>query len=551
MTLKFTSKIKLLLVSLIAIFFSFTYSHADEITFAVAPSKIVDLILEPGDSKVIEFNIGNQSKFPSNEKSKFNLYEFGVHIQPSLLDSDMNPIASKGILNVDTPSVKIKPNQSKPIKLKISIPKDFEKNEYIIHLSFTRTPLKSVETSGSTNAVSSIKVPIYIGVGNPSEYSKLKTDFNVDKFDIDFGERNSIFHYVTQNLKSLFTINPVKVYSVFENIKENNIYVVNKDGNTKIDLPRNNTVYLKDVVSQSKKLSDTHYFYVPKELLNITIANILFEEEKVVFSLKNNKQVILNCNNTIRDDLRTQINSLLPSLDGNNPTINYFLETLKVPKNKNFSPHDYNLLIKLANSGQKTTHVSAIVNLVKDNTSNIESNKVDILTINKGDLSSIKIPLKSVSSWTDGRYSLYGDFIDTKKVHKKSSYNFDVDSSIRSTIFNLTLTIYTSILLILLLTSICIFTIIKKRKPCTGYIIYTGSEFNDVDINTHTILDNNKDLSLSDIKITDILDLSIRKKPSRNSKVINTLPKGTLIKVLDISESENIKWGHIEIIKTK
>lgn len=63
----------LVAITAIILFFSSNIDvHADELAFAVAPSKIVNLVIEPGDSEVLTFKVGNRSIFPTHQVEKMN-----------------------------------------------------------------------------------------------------------------------------------------------------------------------------------------------------------------------------------------------------------------------------------------------------------------------------------------------------------------------------------------------------------------------------------------------------------------------------------------------
>ena len=176
--------------------------YADELSFAVAPSKIVNLVIEPGTKETLTFKVGNRSVFPSHQVEKNELYNFEIMVEGKMYEADGTEVVNKDIISVSSDVLRCKPNQSASVDVTIDIPKDFEQNSYEISVIFTRMPIAGVEDTSNTNAITSIKVPVYLGVGDPAQYANLKTDFEVEEFKIDLGEEKSKTKYVLGYLKN-------------------------------------------------------------------------------------------------------------------------------------------------------------------------------------------------------------------------------------------------------------------------------------------------------------------------------------------------------------
>ena len=79
----------LAITTMILVFFSSNINvYADELSFAVAPSKVVNLVIEPGSKEVITFKVGNRSIFPSHQVEKNELYNFEILVEGKMYDSD-------------------------------------------------------------------------------------------------------------------------------------------------------------------------------------------------------------------------------------------------------------------------------------------------------------------------------------------------------------------------------------------------------------------------------------------------------------------------------
>ena len=223
-----TFKKKNLFLLILSMFLTFSFLeknvYADEINFAVSPSKVVNMVIEPGKSETIKFKVGNRSVYPAHQTEKKDLYEIAVVVEGQITKQDGTTIDPEGIIKISDTLLKAKPNEkAAETTVEIKIPKDFEKNSYRVDIVFTRNPIKGIEDTTNTSAITSIKVPVYLGVGDPNEYANLKTDYKIKDLNIDLGEEGTIFKYALSNLKELITLNPFKVYDVFSGIKEKDI----------------------------------------------------------------------------------------------------------------------------------------------------------------------------------------------------------------------------------------------------------------------------------------------------------------------------------------
>lgn len=557
-------KKKNLFLLIISMFLTFGFLsnnvYADEINFAVSPSKVVDLVIEPGKSETIKFKVGNRSVYPSHQTEKKDLYEISVVVDGQIIKQDGTVVNSDGIIKISDTLLKAKPNEkAAETTVEIKIPKDFEKNSYRVDIIFTRNPIKGVEDTTNTSAITSIKVPIYLGVGNKDEYSNLKTDFEIKDLNIDLGEESTVFKYALSNLKELITLNPFKVYNVFSGIKNKDIYVINKDGKISADVLSGIYTELKNVVSYTNKTNDNKYVKITKEDENKEVSNVYFEDKLVNFRLTDGTSIGIECHNKVRDHIRAQINTLIKEHNLTKPRFKFFLDNLLVPSNKNFNILEYKANMKIQNTGEKENFVSANIYLKKDSTYEVGKQQVELLTVMKDETIDVNIPLDITSEITSGSYALTANFIDVKNNVKTKTFNFTIDLGIDKTIFKVTLILY---ILLLFVASVIIYFLIKMLKDKKGAIGFIQSGYSNIEISEENFniygaifeLENLEDLS----KLVRIHnnDTILRNKPSMdNSKQIAILQSAEVVELLETNvESlgeDMISWTKVRYKKVK
>lgn len=541
--------------ALILFFSSNINVHADELAFAVAPSKIVNLVIEPGSSQVLTFKVGNRSVFPSHQVEKNELYNFEIKVEGKMFDSEGTEISNKDIIKVGEPILRCKPNEAVSVDVKIDIPKDFEKNSYEASIVFTRMPIEGVEDTTNTNAITSIKVPIYLGVGNPEEYSRLKTNFEVEKFNLNLGEEKTIASYVIDNLKQLITLNPFKVVDVFKSISEKELYAIKNRDITTIDTISDIFTDLENVITDDeKKISKNKYVLASKEDYSKAVKNIYFEDKVVKFQLDKNKTIVIKCENGVRDNIRTQINNLIKEHSLKSPSFAFFVENLRVPKNVDYDVPRYDIEMTLKNTGEKETFVTSGMILKKDSTTEVGNAKLELITLKKGNLVDVKIPLELNSELSNGTYNLYGNFIDIKNVQKTANFKFNVDLNLDKTIFTITLIVYLVAVVIIIALIIVLIYILKSRKGIIGFVAKNSIQYSPIDrevyINTFN-LENDEELDR--YKVVESVESIVRTKPDLNkSKIVTTLQQGDIIEIIEDSIVVNdVPWIKIKVNKNK
>ena len=541
------------------LFLSFNIDvYADELSFAVAPSKIVDLVIEPGTKEVLTFKVGNRSVFPSHQVEKNELYNFEIMVEGKMYESDGTEIPSENIITVSEDVLRCKPNQSASVDVTINIPRDFEKNSYEISVIFTRMPIAGVEDTSSTNAITSIKVPVYLGVGDPSEYANLKTNFEVEDFRIDLGEEKSIFKYVLNYLGKLVTLNPFKVVDTFKSISEKDVYVIKKGDSLVIDTISDIFTNLENViVDNEKKMDKKHYVLATKEDYKKAVRNVYFEEKLVRFQLEGSTSIEIKCENRIRDNIRTQINTLMKEYELKSPEFEFFVKNLKVPKNNSYNIPEYNVNTTLKNTGDKETFVTSVMVLKKDSTTEIGNAKIELVTLKKNNISEIKVPLSLTTDFSSGTYNLNATFVDVKNVTRNANFRFDVNLDLDRQIFTITLITYIIIVALAIALIILLLIRLKDKKGTIGYVIKSNVQYTNIQ-QTEENFNLYKDIlfienieELAHFKLVNSIDVIIRDNPdSENAKSIGRLQKNSIIQIVDANvDSDGLTWIEIKFNK--
>lgn len=532
--------------------------YADELSFAVAPSKIVNLVIEPGTKEVLTFKVGNRSVFPSHQVEKNELYNFEIMVEGKMYEADGTEVANKDIISVSSDVLRCKPNQSASVDVTIDIPKNFEQNSYEIAVIFTRMPIAGVEDTSNTNAITSIKVPVYLGVGDPSQYANLKTDFEVEEFKIDLGEEKSKTKYVLGYLKKLITLNPFKVVDTFKSISEKDVYVIKKGDSLVIDTLSDIFTNLEDViVDNEKKLNKKHYVLATKEDYKKAVRNVYFEEKLVRFQLEQDTSIEIRCENRVRDNIRTQINTLMREYELKSPEFEFFVKNLKVPKNNSYNITQYNVDITLKNTGEKETFVTSNMVLKKDSTTDVGSATLELATLQKNNVVEIKLPIELTTEFSSGTYNLTGKFVDVKNVTRNANFKFDVNLDLDREIFIATLISYI-ICLSLIIAVIVLWVIISRnKKGRVGYVVKSNIQYTHIP-KTEENFELYKEMisiesieDLENFKIVLSRDVIVRDKAEYdNAKVIATLQNSSVIEILETDiNSNDLDWVKIRFYK--
>lgn len=532
--------------------------YADELSFAVAPSKIVNLVIEPGTKEVLTFKVGNRSVFPSHQVEKNELYNFEIMVEGKMYEADGTEIVNKDIISVSSDVLRCKPNQSASVDVTIDIPKNFEQNSYEIAVIFTRMPIAGVEDTSNTNAITSIKVPVYLGVGDPSQYANLKTDFEVEEFKIDLGEEKSKTKYVLGYLKKLITLNPFKVVDTFKSISEKDVYVIKKGDSLVIDTISDIFTNLEDViVDNEKKLNKKHYVLATKEDYKKAVRNVYFEEKLVRFQLEQDTSIEIKCENRVRDNIRTQINTLMREYELKSPEFEFFVKNLKVPKNNSYNITQYNVDITLKNTGEKETFVTSNMVLKKDSTTDVGSATLELATLQKNNVVEIKLPIELTTEFSSGTYNLTGKFVDVKNVTRNANFKFDVNLNLDKEIFTATLISYI-ICLALIIAGIVVWILTSRnKKGRVGYVVKTNIQYTHIPLTEENFELYKEILSIENIedlenfKIVLSRDVIVRDKAEyNNAKVITTLQNNYIIEVLETDiNSDDLDWIKIRFNK--
>lgn len=550
-----------ILITVLVILFSFLLSdvnaYADELTFAVAPSKIVNLVIEPNAKKTLNFKVANQSVFSSQQSSKNELYNFKILVDAKLYDTDGLELSTEGIVNFSKEVLNCKPNKTDSVEVVINIPKDFEKNSYRIDLLFTRTPIAGVEDLSNTNTISSIKVPVYLGVGNPDEYSKLKTDYEIEKFAINFGDNKDIFSYVKENLIKLITLNPKTIIDTFQSISEKDLYVVNKDKNVVVDVLTDIFTDLNNVLTYDNNKTKYKYVSLKEEDYTKTVKNIKFDDTSVKFYLENDYAIEIPCDNRVMNNLKTQINNLMKENTLVSPEFKFFAENLKVPKNMNYYIPKYSVDMILKNTGEKETFVTSSILLKKDSSSDVANAKLELVTLQKNNTEQISVDLNMTGEFSNGTYNLSGDFNDIKNVKKSANFKFDVNLNLDKQIYTITLIIYLLCISMIILVIFILIKSIKSKRDIVGYVITESIDYVDIIPNSENyelyknVLNLNEIDDLNNYKVVNSIDVIVRDKSSNDrAKTIYVLHKGDLIYISKSEiEQNDICWIEIKFNK--
>lgn len=435
-------------------------TYADEISFAVSPSKIADYQIGLGETKEIEFSVGNKSIFPKDHKEKNELFTMKVDITSSLEDSDEIEIDSTDILSFDSSLVEVKPGESNTVTLTISIPSDFEENYYKAYINFSRQPISGIESEDG-GAYSTIRVPIYLLVGDEENFNKLKVDFEVSNFEINVGQANEDFsNIILGNLKRLVK-NPFKSVNTFKEIINKPVYSIKSGNKSIIDVNDNMLVEVSKVVTKNK-VTDWKYVKATDEQLDTGVKNIKFENTKVSFILENDEVIDINCSENTSAFIKKQINNILGNINGM-PILNDLFDEIKVPINKNYTVLDYSAYAEIKNTGEKPIHISSNISLMKDNSSIIGEGSLKDFTIMINKTETVNIPLSINGDLSSGNYNLIGDF-SANKVEKKFNTKYKIDTNLNLKIFGVTLLSYVAILGILIAIIIVLFKHINKKR---------------------------------------------------------------------------------------
>lgn len=439
-------------------------TEADQLSFAVSPSKVTDLVLDKGDSHELSFTVGNRSVFPSEDVDKFNLYNFKIEMFCEIENQYGVFIDSTGIVSFNKDWLSCRPKETDSVNVNLTIPDDFVPGSYTFYINFKRYPIEGLEDVGAVT-YSVIQVPIYVFIGDSEAYSKLNFDYEIESLSVDFGvEVSTINNLVENNLKSLVTINPFKVVNNFKNILQSPVYVVYKKIGEEyrqfVDVNDNFMVNLNSVVT-TKDVNDWKYVLVDDSQRDLNVSKINFDKG-VEFILEDDSSVIIEVNEEIRNNVQEQLNSIVQEIEGS-PKLSYLLDKLKVPVNRTYNLTTELINVNLVNTGDSDIHVDGKFSLTKDNMDLEEREVLSAITLRYNGGEALSIPISQLTFRGDGDYTLAGTFNGHDKV-KNISHDFTMDGSIRYKIFGITLLVYVVVLTSTVILMISLYKLFKNKK---------------------------------------------------------------------------------------
>lgn len=522
-------------------------AFADELSFAVSPSKIVDYRIEPGETKEIIFSVGNKSIFPPEHVDKNELYKFKIDVSATLEDSDGLEIDTKNIITFNKKTLECKPSEADKVTATISIPKDFERNAYKLYINFTRQPVEGIEDVQNTT-YSVIKVPVFLFIGDESEFNKLKADYEVTKFYMDFGQNGQTFvKTITENLKELITLNPFKVIDTFKDIKHKPVHDITKNKGKEnetlvVDVNNNLMVSINSVITNGKT-NDWNYVSANEEQLNKNVANVNFKDNSVEFVLENKDIVVVEGTNKTVNFIKNQINNILGTIKGT-PVLKDLFNQIKVPVNKNYDIFTYSAFIEVSNTGEKDVHVGSDLSLLKDNSTAMGEGILKPLTVSVGKSESINVPMSMNGSLTTGDYKLTGNFL-AGKIDKTTDYDYQVDNKLSEKIFFTTLAIYLLIILLILLIIKVIIDFLRKYKK--GYVKTVSiRKLTNEELSKLNLSENNKSF-----RVVVVDELNVRSKANNSSKMTDTISKGFIVELIEDNNNDTTEWSKIRYLISK
>lgn len=547
-----------------------TQSFASKLIWGVSPSKVIDFVIPPGSQSSLKFTVGNLSKLDKQNSHRYDDLLFKIIPNAVIVNSDGYELPNNNLVTFDKKLLHCKPDKTDSVNVTLNIPKDFPEDSYTVYLEFYRLPLSGIEDKSNQTNITTIKVPIYLGVGDPEQYNKLKTDFSIKNFKLDFREPpKSLFGYswdfFIQNL------NPKNTIDTFKHIWSKEVYVLKGKKKDTVDINNRILVNLRDVsTTDPDKLSNWKYFHLPENSNSTKIINIKFKSESIIFELEDGTQLNLYGTPMTLSNIREQINAIASSSTDGKPTLGLFLDTLRVPKNVNYTPVEYVTSFDIKNTGERETHISALSELFKENTTKVASGELAMTTIRKSENRHINIPIDINSGLSDGDYSLKGIFENTKKVKKEASYNFKLDSFVRFKILLCTILLDLFLILFIYVLIKIIIYLLKNKNVTEGYVDVSklficidnysedSSELISSEILTYQeVLDRSTDISIIGLKaLTKDKRTPLLIQPNKKSKKYKYIKEGSILKIsseplIDTTNTHKVKNKRKDTIDTK
>lgn len=457
-------------------------AYAD--TFNIGVSSSWDGIVEgsPGQTLDLSLQLANQSLTSNNDASNFTSK---IHLIPTDVDptkyanlpenQKLQVEASKWV-QFDKNDVVLNVGDKASVGVKVAIPSNSAYGEYSTLITVNTSPYNTKSSTVNVNINTKITVRLVIEVVNAATKTnglvesskivgmKITDDLTPTSIgDILEGILIPNDNWV-QNFKDLFT----KVYK----------FTSEKNGITysTIDIPDIKKVPLSAVkTDDTKKLNNSNYIYIPKELTGTTkIDGLSINGNQIDVTSGSNKFSIVTPNPETATDIFSQVNALLPDInklelnaDNNNSIqFQYLLDNVEVYSVKQEKPPILYVKYSIQNTGTKTIIPKGVLAIMSGGKI-IQESQYSSTIIEPGKTKDIIAEINYASLGTgQGTYIL-------RSVIKPSSSSQDITMNLDLNFTHLRNLIIISVIAIILLTILTLlFLVFMKKKKTKNYLTF-------------------------------------------------------------------------------
>ena len=292
---------------------------------------------------------------------------------------------------------------------------------YRFYVDFEQTSVDGLSFGNQTNT---LRVPMYIFIGTMDDYNKQVIGYDIINNSIDTnGKNTTLFKEVLTGIKKL--INPLNTITVFKDIINEPLY--NFEGKNTNVFDFNNTFYtlMKDVATTSDKLTDTKYIKYNQDSLNKKIARAVKDNNVMNITLENEEIISIELRNDTVLKLEEQLINISKSSSGN-VTLETLMNTLQVPKNKNYYIPKAFLVNTVKNSGNIPMVIKGKFDVFYNNFDKVTEGEINSSTILQNETSNIKTAIDK-DDYIKGVYNISG-IVKGKSITNEINQSFSVGS---------------------------------------------------------------------------------------------------------------------------
>lgn len=384
---------------------------ADQQTLRLSPAKVSDLHLDIGETKELEFNVGNRSTM--SEGAKEEDFTFTVVPDFEIEDNFGNSIPTEEeLVKFDNYNIVVKPNESIKSKVTVTLPTDLDEGYYKISLKYTKD---------AADGKASIRVPLYVAYGDEEKFKNLKSDFEINSLGVDDRSIKKLdlkLSTIISDLKTIFT------EPAFQFDFKDKLYLSFKKDLEVLGI-------------------DCSYIKYTDDDLTSQVISIDFKDN-IIINLDNGNSVEIPGTGSTLSKLKNNFHKIYETSQGN-ISLDSLLKSISVPRKSNWNYVNINTFSNIVNTEESNLTISSNSELRWNNTP-VGLGVVENVTLRSENDIDLSIPLENLTTLNNGKYIL-SETVEGNNISKSKTREVVVDNLI---IYKLMIIVITVVLILVL-----------------------------------------------------------------------------------------------------